>query len=475
MSPRAKSPSITAVVSPIAGAAGHRSNLLAAVNAVDIFDSLRPGALDFSDALDAAYAVTDKVLLGTGETTFDSRLAAACGATHFLAAEPTDDRTALQLSIGKLIRSERPPHGIWIIGDGETGGNALEAEGKAIPLVDSAAVVQAERRPAVIGPELFERNLIAQARAKQAHIVLPEGDDDRILQAAHRLLEDRVCELTILGDPEAIAARARELKLDLTGANLADPTQGSRLEEFAEQFAELRKSKGISVDEARETMQDISYYATMMVHLGLADGMVSGAAHTTAHTIKPSFQIIKTKPGTSTVSSIFLMVMDGVLWAFGDCAVNPNPTPEQLAEIAVVSAETAAQFGIEPKVAMLSYSTGASGAGEDVEAVAKAVKLAQESAPDLLLDGPLQFDAAVVDSVGQSKMPGSAVAGQATVFVFPDLNCGNITYKAVQRTADALAVGPILQGLNKPVNDLSRGATVPDIVNTVAITAIQAG
>lgn len=237
---------------------------------------------------------------------------------------------------------------------------------------------------------------------------------------------------------------------------------------------EARKHKGTTVDEARETMKDISYYATMMVHQGLADGMVSGAAHTTAHTIKPSFQIIKTAPGSSVVSSIFLMVMDGVLWAFGDCAVNPDPTPEQLAEIAAVSAQTAQQFGIEPKVAMLSYSTGTSGAGEDVEAVAKATQIAKDNNPDLAVDGPLQFDAAVVESVGQKKMPGSDVAGKATVFVFPDLNTGNITYKAVQRTAEALAVGPILQGLNKPVNDLSRGATVPDIVNTVAITAIQA-
>ncbi|MDN6814956.1 MAG: phosphate acetyltransferase, partial [Corynebacterium variabile] len=275
--------------------------------------------------------------------------------------------------------------------------------------------------------------------------------------------------------PAAMAARAHELGLDISGATLTDPTQGDDLERFAEEFAELRKAKGVTLDEARETMKDISYYATMMIHLGLADGMVSGAAHTTAHTIKPSFQIIKTVPEASIVSSIFLMVMDGVLWAFGDCAVNPNPTPAQLAEIAVVSAKTAAQFGIDPKVAMLSFSTGSSGTGADVEAVAEAVTIARESAGDLGVDGPLQFDAAVVESVGQKKLPGSDVAGKATVFVFPDLNSGNITYKAVQRTADALAVGPILQGLNKPVNDLSRGATVPDIVNTVAITAIQAG
>ncbi|KAB1503088.1 phosphate acetyltransferase [Corynebacterium sp. 320] len=466
---------IVSVISPIAAAAGHRSDLLRQVDAVDIFDTLRPGALDFSEALEVAYNTTGSVLLGTGETTFDSRLAAACGASHFLVAEPEDDRVALQLAIGKLVRAGRPPQGIWTVGDAYSGSDALESEGHAIPLVDSSAVLSASHRDVVIGPELFERNLILQARAKKAHIVLPEGDDDRILLAAHQLLEDKVCQLTILGDPSQIAARAKELKLDLTGAHLTDPTKGSLLEEFAESFAELRKDKGVTLDEARETMKDISYFATMMVHKGMADGMVSGAAHTTAHTIKPSFQIIKTKPGASTVSSIFLMVMDGVLWAFGDCAVNPAPTSEQLAEIAIVSAETAAQFGIDPKVALLSYSTGTSGSGEAVDRVAAAVDMARDRAPELQLDGPLQFDAAVVESVGQSKMPGSDVAGKATVFVFPDLNAGNITYKAVQRTADALAVGPILQGLNKPVNDLSRGATVPDIVNTVAITAIQAG
>ncbi len=469
---------MTALISPIAGAAGHRAKLLQQLAATDIFDTLRPGALDFSDALDVAYNLRgnaqSSVILGTGETTFDARLAAASGASHFLAAHPDDDRVALKLAIGKLVRNGQVPAGIWITDDSHHGASALESEGHAIPLVDSKAIVATEGREPVIGPELFERNLIIKAREQQAHIVLPEGEDDRILQAAHQILEDRICEITILGDPTDISTRAKALGLDLSGASLADPTKGELLEEFAQDFAELRKAKGVTIEEARETMKDISYFATMMVHKGLADGMVSGAAHTTAHTIKPSFQIIKTKPGASTVSSIFLMVMDGVLWAFGDCAVNPNPTPEQLAEIAIVSAETAAQFGIEPKVAMLSYSTGTSGSGEDVEAVAKAVELAREKAPELQLDGPLQFDAAVVPSVGASKMPGSDVAGQATVFVFPDLNSGNITYKAVQRTADALAVGPILQGLNKPVNDLSRGATVPDIVNTVAITAIQA-
>lgn len=467
--------SVKAVISPKAGAVAHRSDIIDQLQAVDIFDHIRPSAPDFADALNAAYDTPSHVIVGTGETTFDSRLAAATGAAHYLVAGVEEDAVNVQLAAGQLVRDGRVPAGICVLDSAGGASRALTAEGEAIPYVSLQDIANAERREPVIGPELFERNLILQAREKKAHIVLPEGDDDRILIAADQLLRDKVCRLTILGDPAAMAARAKELKLDLSAANLTDPTSGTQLEEFAQEFAELRAHKGVTIEDARETMKDISYYATMMIHKGLADGMVSGAAHTTAHTIKPSFQIIKTAPGSSVVSSIFLMVMDGVLWAFGDCAVNPNPTSEQLAEIAAVSAKTAAQFGIEPKVAMLSYSTGTSGAGEDVEVVAAAVEKAKADNPDLQLDGPLQFDAAVVESVGQKKMPGSDVAGKATVFVFPDLNSGNITYKAVQRTADALAVGPILQGLNKPVNDLSRGATVPDIVNTVAITAIQAG
>ncbi|AGP30005.1 phosphate acetyltransferase [Corynebacterium terpenotabidum] len=474
---------VRAVLSPIATAAGRRGELISTLSAengpdvgpvTDIFDTLRPTAPDFSAALDIALDREGGVLIGTGEPMFDSRLAAAVGVPQFLVAAGEQDHLQLQQLSGQLVRVGRAPGGIAVM-DGTSGSSALEAEGTAVPFLALDKVDEAEPRTPVIGPEVFERNLIIQARAAKAHIVLPEGDDDRILIAADQLLAKKVCDLTILGDPAAMAARSHELGLDLSGATLTDPTRGDDLERFAAEFAELRKSKGVTLDEARETMKDISYYATMMIHLGLADGMVSGAAHTTAHTIKPSFQIIKTVPEASIVSSVFLMVMDGVLWAFGDCAVNPNPTPAQLAEIAVVSAKTAAQFGIDPKVAMLSYSTGSSGAGEDVEAVAEAVTIARESAPELSVDGPLQFDAAVVESVGQKKLPGSSVAGKATVFVFPDLNSGNITYKAVQRTADALAVGPILQGLNKPVNDLSRGATVPDIVNTVAITAIQAG
>ena len=329
--------------------------------------------------------------------------------------------------------------------------------------------------PVIMTPQRFQWWLLQQAKENRRHIVLPEGEDDRILIAANELLASDICDLTILGDPEFIKDRARVLGLDLSKAALMDPTTSPHLDSFAEEFVELRKSKGITIDEARETMNDISYFATMMIHKGLADGMVSGAANTTAHTIKPSFQIIKTKPGASTVSSLFLMVMDDRLWGFADCAVLPKPTPEQLGEIAVVSAETAANFGIEPRVAMMSYSTGESGTGEDVDRVKAGLAKARELDPELAVDGPLQFDAAISPSTAKKKMPDSKVAGKATVFVFPDLDAGNIGYKIAQRCGGALAIGPILQGLNKPVNDLSRGATVADIVNTVAITAIQAG
>ena len=461
--------STTALLTPIGSAAARRTDIANTAQAECIFQATSAftdlsadsdsDAAKFQRALQDLEAVASEVIIGTGEAHLDSRLAAASGATHLFVISSDADEQLATLTRGQL----------------ESDGAEVHSIVRESDLTDVVAKVRSEgKRAPKIGPELFELNLLRQAKAKRAHIVLPEGDDDRILEAAHQLLADDVCELTILGDPEDIKQRATANNWDISAAHLADPTSGDQLEEFAQDFYELRKHKGISIDDARATMQDISYYATMMVHKGLADSMVSGAAHTTAHTIKPSFQIIKTAPGSSVVSSIFLLVMDGVLWAFGDCAVNPNPTPDQLAEIAAVSAHTAQQFGIDPKVAMLSYSTGTSGTGPDVQAVADAVAKAKETFAAVQFEGPIQFDAAVVESVGQKKMPGSEVAGHANVFIFPDLNSGNIAYKAVQRTAGALAVGPILQGLNKPVNDLSRGATVPDIVNTVAITAIQA-
>jgi phosphate acetyltransferase len=304
--------------------------------------------------------------------------------------------------------------------------------------------------------------------------VLPEGDDDRILKASGRLLKRSVAELTILGDEPAVRARAAELGVDLSAATVLDPRTSHLCDQFAEQYAQLRKHKGVTVEQAREIIHDVSYFGTMLVHNDMVDGMVSGATHTTAHTVRPAFEIIKTMPDVSTVSSIFLMCLADEVLAYGDCAIVPDPTSEQLADIAISSARTAAQFGIEPRVAMLSYSTGTSGTGADVDKVRAATELVRQREPDLLVEGPIQYDAAVEPSVAATKMPDSKVAGRATVLIFPDLNTGNNTYKAVQRSAGAIAIGPVLQGLNKPVNDLSRGALVEDIVNTVAITAIQA-
>ncbi|GAB3130105.1 phosphate acetyltransferase [Tsukamurella serpentis] len=329
--------------------------------------------------------------------------------------------------------------------------------------------------PGVVTPQMFEYDLIARARADRKRIVLPEGADDRILRAAGRLLQREVADLTILGQESRVRARAAELGVDLGETAVIDPKRSPDLiEKFAQTYYELRKHKGMTLERAAETVVDVSYFGTLMVHLGMADGMVSGAMHTTAHTIRPSFEIIKTKPGVSTVSSIFLMCLADKVLSYGDCAVVPDPTDTQLADIAISSAETASQFGIEPRVAMLSYSTGESGSGADVDKVRAATALVRERAPQLLVEGPIQYDAAVDPGVGDAKMPGSDVAGRATVLVFPDLNTGNNTYKAVQRSAGAIAIGPVLQGLNAPINDLSRGALVEDIVNTVAITAIQA-
>ncbi|MGZ4725666.1 MAG: phosphate acetyltransferase [Ilumatobacteraceae bacterium] len=328
--------------------------------------------------------------------------------------------------------------------------------------------------PTVMTPQMFTYQLVMQARADRKRIVLPEGDDDRILQAAGRLLHHGIAELTVLGNAARIRSRAAELNVDLSSARLLDPVTSDLSEKFAEQYLELRRHKGATIEKARDTVVDVSYFGTMLVYNGIVDGMVSGAAHTTAHTVRPAFEIIKTKPGVSTVSSIFLMCLSDRVLAYGDCAIVPDPTPEQLADIAISSAHTAAQFGIEPRVAMLSYSTGTSGSGEDVEKVRRATELVRKRQPDLVVDGPIQYDAAVEPSVAASKAPDSPVAGRATVLIFPDLNTGNNTYKAVQRSAGAIAIGPVLQGLKKPVNDLSRGALVEDIVHTVAITAIQA-
>ncbi|MFS0794643.1 phosphate acetyltransferase [Microbacterium sp. 1P10AE] len=329
-------------------------------------------------------------------------------------------------------------------------------------------------RPSVVTPLMFEYGLVDRARSDRRRIVLPEGSDDRVLRAAATVLARGIADLTILGEPLEVRGRAIELGIDIRDAEVLSPFDAVHVDKFATEYARLRAHKGVTYAQAADTVTDVSYFGTLMVHLGLADGMVSGAAHTTAHTIRPAFEIIKTAPGVSVVSSVFLMALADRVLVYGDCAVIPDPTSEQLADIAISSAATAEQFGIEPRVAMLSYSTGESGTGADVEKVRAATALVRERAPELLVEGPIQYDAAADAAVAKAKMPGSEVAGRATVFVFPDLNTGNNTYKAVQRSAGAVAIGPVLQGLNKPINDLSRGALVDDIVNTIAITAIQA-
>ena len=331
------------------------------------------------------------------------------------------------------------------------------------------------RKSSRVTPQMFEYKLIRQARKNKQHIVLPEGTGDRILKAADILIRRDVCDITLLGREEAIANKISQLGLELDGVNIINPERSPLFEQYVLDFYEMRKNKGVTMDMACDTMADETYWGTMMVHNGAADAMISGSINTTAHTIRPAFQIIKTSSGSSIVSSIILMCLKDRVLAFGDCAINPSPTAEQLAEIAIVSADTAKLFGINPRVAMLSYSTGSSGKGAEVQKVIKATQIANEKRPDILLEGPIQYDAAIDPTVAKTKMPKSLVAGKATVFIFPDLHTGNNTYKAVQRASEgSLAIGPILQGLNKPVNDLSRGCTVHDIVNTVAITAIQA-
>ncbi|MEY9838893.1 phosphate acetyltransferase [Streptacidiphilus sp. EB103A] len=355
-----------------------------------------------------------------------------------------------------------------------------------------------------VTPMMFEHELLERARGEGGvtrsvaeggggratgglrEVVLPEGTEERVLRAAEVLLRRNVCHLTLLGGEDAVRKRLAELGIDLgldrtaenagqrARARIIDPATSPLRDRFAERYAEIRRHKGMTVEAAQDVVTDVSYFGTLMVQEGLADGMVSGAVHSTAATVRPAFEIIKTSPGAAIVSSVFFMCLADRVLVYGDCAVNPDPDAEQLADIAIQSAETAARFGVEPRIALLSYSTGTSGSGVDVDKVRKATEIVRRQRPDLLVEGPIQYDAAVEPLVAATKLPGSEVAGRATVLIFPDLNTGNNTYKAVQRSAGAVAVGPVLQGLRKPVNDLSRGALVQDIVNTVAITAIQA-
>lgn len=395
--------------------------------------------------------------------------------------------TIAQLSAME-ITEEHAPVSAFLVTDTNGEGNSelpINSEASVITFADGekhtyneadhAAIVAAmEHGSDVVTPLSFTAGLISRARAQRKRIVLPEATDPRILTAANELLARDVADIILLGQDDQIHADADKLGLDLAKATIVSLNDETLKTKYATEFARLREKKGVTYEQALEKMADLSYFGTMMVYMDDADGMVSGAINTTAHTIVPSFQTIKTKPGTSLVSSCFLMLMEDRVYVYGDCAVTTNPSPEELASIAISSAETALQFGVEPRVAMLSYSTGTSGKGPDVDAVIEATRIARELRPDLPIEGPIQYDAAVDNAVAQTKLPDSPVAGKATVFIFPSLNAGNIGYKAVQRSAGAIAVGPVLQGLNKPVNDLSRGALVEDIVNTVAITAIQA-
>jgi phosphate acetyltransferase len=337
-------------------------------------------------------------------------------------------------------------------------------------LEDRIEVVDSQR----VTPIMFEYKLIDRAEDNRRHIVLPEGTEERILRASEIILRRGVADLTLLGNPAEIKNKIGTLGLNLDGIEMVDPNTSGHLQDFAQTYYEMRRHKGVSAEMAADIVTGVNFFGTLMVYKDLADGMVSGSIHTTAETILPALQIIRAQPGFSVVSSVFLMCLADRVLVYGDCAVNPDPNAEQLAEIAISSAETAAIYGIEPRVAMCSYSTGESGKGKDVDKVRQATRIAKERRPDLKIEGPIQYDAAVDAGVAKTKLPDSEVAGKATVFIFPDLNTGNNLYKAVQRSANAVAIGPIMQGLNKPVNDLSRGCTVTDIVNTVAITAIQA-
>ncbi|TYB60281.1 phosphate acetyltransferase [Nonomuraea sp. PA05] len=396
--------------------------------------------------------------------------------------------TDLPAPVGRLLRGMTIPLPV-IATDHDTFDTATrlsEVEGRFTPeaggKIDTAVRLFAEHvdgplllerldiaKTDVVTPLMFEYELLDRARARRRHIVLPEGEEPRILRAADTLLRRGVAELTLLGDEERIRVRAAQLGLDLAAARVLSPFDAELRERFAQAYAKVRAHKGMTVELARDTVTDVSYFGTLMVHTGMADGMVSGAAHTTAHTIRPAFEILR----LGLVSSVFFMCLADRVLVYGDCAVNPDPTAEQLADIAIASARSAALFGVEPRIAMLSYSTGVSGAGADVDKVRAATELVRSRRPDLQVEGPIQYDAAVDPTVARAKMPDSRVAGRATVFVVPDLNTGNNLYKAVQRSAGAVAVGPVLQGLRKPVNDLSRGATVADIVTTVAVTAAQ--
>ncbi|GLY27379.1 phosphate acetyltransferase [Kineosporia sp. NBRC 101731] len=325
-----------------------------------------------------------------------------------------------------------------------------------------------------VSPPAFRHRLTTRARAVSKRIVLPEGSEPRTLRAAVACHQRGIAQCVLLAPEDEVRAQAEGLGLKLPeGLEIIDPRRVA--DRYVDKLVEARRHKGMTPERATDELTDPITLGTMMLRLDEVDGLVAGAVHTTAATVRPALQLLGTAPGAELVSSVFFMCLPDEVVIYGDCAVNPNPTPSQLADIAIQSARSAEAFGIEPRVAMISFSTGSSGSGTDVAAVTEATRIVHERAPELLADGPLQYDAAAIASVAKSKAPDSPVAGRATVFVFPDLNTGNTTYKAVQRSADVISVGPMLQGLAKPVNDLSRGALVDDIIYTIALTAIQAG
>lgn len=446
---------------------------------------------DYAEQFDAVLilGLLDGDPLNPGALSRTGRAAANLSTTVLFAVSgslrtPAQLDTVISLSANEFTGEHAPISGVVVtnadmgtVTETQIGDAIVFGDGQAVELDEAGKerlVSAMEKGSDVVTPLSFQSWLISRARSDRKRIVLPEATDPRILRAAAELLAREVADIILIGDAEQIHVHAAELGVDVSKARIVSVDDPELNEKYAVEFARLREKKGVTVEMAREKVKDLSYFGTMMVHMDDADGMVSGAIHTTAHTIVPSFQIIKTKPGAALVSSCFLMLMEDRVYVYGDCAVNTNPTPQELAGIAVSSAETARAFGVDPRVAMLSYSTGTSGKGPDVDAVVEATQIARDMAPELALEGPIQYDAAVDAHVAQTKLPNSPVAGKANVFVFPTLNAGNIGYKAVQRSAGAVAVGPVLQGLNKPVNDLSRGALVEDIVNTVAITAIQA-
>lgn len=455
--------------------------IIAAMQPGNFLDRLKPGLLvvtpgdrsdivlaAFASRMSPAYPNATGILLTGGLNPTTSILGVTCGWTGaplpLLAVNSNTYETIQELN---EIKSGIAP------GDTRKINTALTLFERNVQ-ADKLAPTLINHHAMRVTPMMFEFKILEQARRNKMRIVLPEGAEERILRASEVLCHREIADLILLGDEQIIHRKIDEMNLALPGVQIIDPEKSPLFKEYTQEYYTLRKKKGITMDQARDRMADATYFGTMMVHKDAADGMVSGSINTTAHTIRPAFEMIKTKPNASIVSSVFLMCLRDRVLVFGDCAVNPNPTAEELVDIAISSAHTAKIFGVEPRVAMLSYSTGSSGKGADVDVVIEATKLAKKRAPDLILDGPLQYDAAIDAGVAHTKAPNSPVAGHATVFIFPDLNTGNNTYKAVQRAADAVAIGPVLQGLNKPVNDLSRGCTVPDIISTVAITAIQA-